>query len=265
MQKHYLLPAFSVVSGLAGAVIRAMELGRAFDPGTGLPVRGGSVSFLMSLFSVAAMVAFAVFSMLFRGCMKEDLQYLSGENSTSTRVLMALSALTLAAAAVYDFAANAGQLPLSRIILILLAAFSALSIIVRALRPGREYAVFSLVPIFWCCFWLVLIYRVRSIDPVITDYVYELFAVVACALFFSKSAGYDFGSRKFRLNVFFMSAAVYLCMVTAAGPLSAKLLYGVQITAGYTLLYFVACCMNALGCMIWFLDPANRDFARSAA
>ena len=65
----------------------------------------------------------------------------------------------------------------------------------------------------------ILIYRDRSIDPVVEYYIYELFAVVTGMIFFYRLAGYEFGSRKPRLSVFFGIIAVYLGFVTALGPL----------------------------------------------
>jgi len=262
MHRHYLLPAFSLIAGLCGAFIRASELSRAFEPETGLQIPGESISLIISAFTAAVIIAFAIISVLFKGRLKDGLRVLPGDKSTSAKILVTASALMLIGAAVFDFSVNRGELPLSRIIMIMLAAFAAISILIRAVKPGKEYALFSLVPIFWCCFWLILIYRDRSVDPVVPDYIYELFAVVASALFFYGSAGYDFGSRKIRLNVLYGSAAVYLSTVTAVGPVAAKLLYSVDIVNTDVILYFAACTLYALGGMLWLLDPANRDFAR---
>lgn len=262
MHRRYLLPAFSLLSGLCGAAVRACELARAFEPETGFKIPGEPTSIIMSAFTVAAIIVFAVMSALTGGRLKEGLRTLPGDKSASAKVMVIASAFMLFGAAMFDLSFNGEGLPLSRIILVIFAIFSAASILVRIAKPGKGYSLFSLVPIFWCCYWLIIIYRERSVDPVVTDYAYELFAVVASALFFYGAAGYDFGIRKIRLNVFYASTAVYLSTVTLIGPVAAKLFYGGAIANADFLPYFAACILYALGGMLWFLDPANRDSAR---
>jgi asparagine N-glycosylation enzyme membrane subunit Stt3 len=154
MRKHVLFPFFALIMGIAGAFIRASELSRAFEPGTGLQIPGETASSAMQLFSAAAIVIFAVFAALQRGRLKEGLRIFGGEKNTASQVLAAAAAIMLIAAACFEFAMDREGLPLSRLIQILLALFAAVSIIIRITKQGKEYAFFSLVPIFWCCFWL---------------------------------------------------------------------------------------------------------------
>lgn len=260
MKKNICLSIFALIAGIVGASIRAFELSHAFEPDSGLQIPGEPVSLVMIAFAVAVLLLFAVAASLLRGKMKDDLKVFSDEKGAMSQMLVLASAILLFVAACVEYAFDRGGLPATRVIQILLAVFAAFSLMVRVWKPGRAYAFFALVPIFWCCYWLILVYRDRSIDPVVADYIYELFAVVASALFFYRTASYDFGIRNFRMTAFFGFSAIFLCTMTACGPILAKLLYDTAIANSETLLYFAACALYSVGGTIWFLKAEHRDF-----
>ena len=252
MQKraHVCLPIFALIMGICGAVIRAVELQHSFEPNAGLLISGINVQ-IMRWFTIAVILLSAVFAFLLKGKLEDGLHLLSGKDDTVTKTLCIVGCFLLLGAAANNYVGYRQVLRTSEIILLLLAAFAAVSLLIRIGKQGKEYNIFSLVPVFWCSFWLILIYRDRSIDPVVEDYIYELFAVVASTLFFYGLVGYDFGSRNRRLSVFFGLVAVYLCLVTALGPVLAAVLYDRTIVYANIILYYAACAIIALGGIHW--------------
>jgi hypothetical protein len=253
------LPIFAVITGVCGAVIRAVELYRAFDTDTGLMAPGDMSVQVMRVFTVAVIIISAVLSALLKGRLADDLHLLSGEDNTVSKIISTAGCLMLIAAAAYDYMAGRSTLRVSEIVLLLLAVFSAISLIVRMIKPGKDYAFFSIVPVFWCSFWLILIYRDRSIDPVVEYYIYELFAVVTGMIFFYRLAGYEFGSRKPRLSVFFGIIAVYLGFVTALGSVIARVVFNLPIDHARGLLYYAASATVALGGLCWITKCVSRN------
>ena len=254
MQKkaHVYLPIFALIMGVCGAVLRAVELVRSFEPDTGLLIPVFAVQ-AMRWFTIAVVLLSALFAFLTRGELRNGLHLLSGEEDATTKTLCVAGCFLLLAAAAYNYVGYRQVLRVSEIILLLFAAFSAVSLLIRVSKPGEEYRIFSLVPVFWCCFWLVLIYRDRSINPVVEDYIYELFAVVAITLFFYGLIGYDFGSRKRRASVFFGLVAIYLCVVTSFGPIIAAVIYKRTIVYANVIMYYAACAVIAMGGVHWLI------------
>lgn len=261
MQKraYVFFPVFSVMMGICGAVFRAVELSRAFDAETGLMEPGDRSVLVMRLFTVAFIVFAAVLSALLRGKLSDGLHLLSGNDNTLSKTVSTAGSMLLIAAAAFDYVKGRQMLLTSELILMLLAVLSAISLIVRMAKPGKDYAFFSIVPVFWCCFWLILIYRDRSVDPVIEYYVYELFAVVFCTLFFYRLAGYEFGLRKPRLSVFYGTIAIYLSFVTFLGPVIAKVVYSLPVDHGRSLLYYAACGVISLGGLRWITKGISQS------
>ena len=66
------------------------------------------------------------------------------------------------------------------------------------------YFIFTLLmPAYTCCMWLIVAYQARAADPVILDYVYELFAIIAVLLGLYFIAGFSFERPKVRRASFF--------------------------------------------------------------
>jgi hypothetical protein len=157
MQKkaHVYLPIFALIMGVCGAVLRAVELVRSFEPDTGLLIPVFAVQ-AMRWFTIAVVLLSALFAFLTRGELRNGLHLLSGEEDATTKTLCVAGCFLLLAAAAYNYVGYRQVLRVSEIILLLFAAFSAVSLLIRVSKPGEEYRIFSLVPVFWCCFWLVL-------------------------------------------------------------------------------------------------------------
>ncbi len=109
------------------------------------------------------------------------------------------------------------------------------------------------------CMWLVVAYQARAADPVILDYVYELFAIIASLLGLYFTAGFSFERPKVRRASFFSLLGVYFSIVTLADShdLASMLLYG------FAILYLILTSALTLLCNVSPLGtPPNRKHQR---
>lgn len=98
------------------------------------------------------------------------------------------------------------------------AAFAILGL--RCLRANQNgiYSFFAIVPVFWACFSLIMIFRERIADPIIADYIFLLFAFICILLFTYAQAGYIY--RKNRIKVALCTAVLgsYFCVIELLAP-----------------------------------------------
>ena len=64
--------------------------------------------------------------------------------------------------------------------------------------------------------WLIVSYQEHSGDPIILDYVYQLFAVIAAVLGCYFLSGFGFGRGRPAAAAFFSAEAMYFALVTLA-------------------------------------------------
>ena len=221
MKKHYLLPLVSVLGGFGGLFLRRMQLETAFEPASGLPIPGAPAT--MALLALSLAVAVALF-FLARGGARVPTPYSAAfqYGCVPCFIIAEVGVACLATgAAMMLFGwrdAGGGALALCCGLFMLLAA-SCLSIITaRNSRNGwkGEGSVLLLAPPFACCLWLMLSYQSWARDPVVNDYMFALFAVIATMLAFYYMAAYSFGQPKETLTLFFGGLAVYFCIICLA-------------------------------------------------
>ena len=109
----------------------------------------------------------------------------------------------------------------SRVLLALMSLVSAACLFVVGKNNYRmegrgKYSAALLLPSYTCCLWLISAYQARSADPVILDYVYQLFAVIAAVLGTYFTAGFAFERAKVFRASFFSLLGIYFCLVTLA-------------------------------------------------
>ena len=207
MRKDILLPGVAVVGGAAGFLLRRWELSTAFEPDTGLPVAGAPATW--ALIALTVVVA-AVLAVLCRGTHRVfpggyDEAFGAPNNALYLTVLVAAAFLMAA----------------SRVLLALMSLVSAACLFVVGKNNYRmegrgKYSAALLLPSSTCCLWLISAYQARSADPVILDYVYQLFAVIAAVLGTYFTAGFAFERAKVFRASFFSLLGVYFCLVTLA-------------------------------------------------
>lgn len=245
MRKEFLLPALALGGGLAGLALRLWELSSAFEADTGLPVAGAPATLVLAGFSAAVLLALVLLCRGtrrgFQGSYDEAFQ---AAGSTPYLTVMVAAAFLMAGSGVLllaqaggvlseSLAASAGaglglsglfQLLLSvgrELLLAILALASAASLFLLGKNNYKgegkgERSGCLLTPAYTACVWLIVSYLDHSGDPIVLDYVYQLFAVVAAVLGSYFLAGFGYQRPKGFPAAFFSLAAMYFCLVTLA-------------------------------------------------
>ena len=245
MRKEFLLPALALGGGLAGLALRLWELSSAFEADTGLPVAGAPATLVLAGFSAAVLLAPVLLcrgtGRGFQGSYDEAFQ---AAGSTPYLTVMVAAAFLMAGSGVLllaqaggvlseSLAASAGtglglsglfQLLLSvgrELLLAILALASAASLFLLGKNNYKgegkgERSGCLLTPAYTACVWLIVSYLDHSGDPIVLDYVYQLFAVVAAVLGSYFLAGFGYQRPKGFPAAFFSLAAMYFCLVTLA-------------------------------------------------
>lgn len=236
MHKQLVLPVTAAAGGIAGFFLRRWELISAFEPDSGLPIPGMPATWGLILLSAAAA---AILALLCRGVGRDfvggydeafhaegNILYMTG--MVAAAFLMAISGglLLMQVPGLYESAMSQTKgLPmlslLPRLLLAVLCLCSAWSFLslgrnnYRGEQKGK-YSASLLIPSYTACMWLIVAYQARSGDPIILDYVYQLFAIIAAVLGTYFMAGFGFERAKVFRSSFFSLAAMYFILVTLA-------------------------------------------------
>lgn len=235
MRKEILLPGVAVAGGVAGFFLRRWELAAAFEPDTGLPIPGAPSTWALIALSVAVA---AVLALLCRGTHRRftggyDEAFGAPSNVPYLMCLVAAAFLMAASGLLTVLLYLRHDVTtLSRVLLAVLCLVSAVCLFLVGRNNYRmegqgKYSLALLIPSYTCCLWLITSYQARSADPVILDYVYQLFAVIAAVLGTYFMAGFAFERAKVFRSSFFSLLGVYFSLVTLADQhdLPMRLLY----------------------------------------
>lgn len=216
MKRIFIIGILPFLIGVVGAYLRAHELIFVIDEVTGLPSSGSSVTAVLGGLSILLAVSLLICS--FVAYKKESTVPDTAKNSLGVPVSAVLSAVLLFAYGGYKLYICAADFEVTSLIYGFLTVYCAASILIIGLmrlenRDNALYAVFAVVPVFWACFSLILLFRERISDPIILDYIYLLFAYISILLFAYAVSAFVFGKN--RLVIAFLSGGigVYLCTI----------------------------------------------------
>ena len=230
MRKELTVPLTALVGGAAGFFLRRWELSSAFEADTGLHIPGSSAT--MALIALSAVVAL-ILALACRGIHRDfpggydqafaapgNAPYMMGMPAAAFLFLLAGGASLLELAGTYRTAGSYFTLlPQTLLTALCIASGACLFLLgknnYRAEGRGR-YSACLLLPAYTACLWLIVSYQEHSGDPVVLDYVYQLFAVIASVLGAYFMAGFAFERAKAFRSVFFSQLAVYFSLVTLA-------------------------------------------------
>lgn len=241
MRKNMLLPVLTLVAGAAGFGLRKWQLATGFESSTGLAIPGAPAAMALAVFSAAVM------ALLFLLTRKEEKSlswytlYAAGyQNSLAATALILAAMLLLASAgvelvnqSVNGFFPASGDTPFARIasrilpplrVVLCVGALPCVFLWSRDLLRGEggTEELATLEPCLLFCVWLISTYQLRSADPVIQDYLYEVLAIVTALLGLYFIAGPSFGNGRPRSALLFCLAGTYFALVALAdGPLLA--------------------------------------------
>lgn len=253
MKKEFFLPALTVAGGILGFGLRRWELATAFEPDTGLPIAGVPATYaLAALSAVMVLVLLLLCRSKFEYLPREDDSAFAALGNRLYAASSVLSAFLMLGGGVFmgwsflagrsdalawgTFQIQSFSLIMRLIVAVLAAAAGVAMLVVAKSRfrgPMRsKYDILQLLPAYACGIWLVASYQTRAGDPVQLDYVYQIFAIIACLLGLYYCAGFSFGKGKPYRTCLFSLLGVYSSAVTLADGhnLADTLLYAAVIT-----------------------------------
>jgi hypothetical protein len=247
MKKGGFFSLLVLVAGIAGAVLRRLERQTGFEPETGLAISGNVFAICLIGLS-GAVFLFLLFVML---CIRhQPLFWYDRASLTESPVFFALYCVAAALVAIggvlFVGKAIAGPGVLTtKLILGLFAIGAGLSLAWTAKgnygqREKGRYRLRLLIPPFFCCYWLILAYEGHAANPVVLQYVYELFAIICGVLAFYFISTFDYGQAKVKPALLFGWMACYFSIVTLAdghGPETMLLYIGFTL---YLLVYLAS-------------------------
>lgn len=236
MRRALILPVTAIAGGAAGFFLRRLELATAFEPDTGLPIPDMPVTWALIALSAAVAVLLLPLSLgAGRGMeggydqafqARDNLPYMMGMTAGAFLTAAAGVLLLLKLPRLYAEASleTSGFPMFSLVPMVLLAVLclcSAWSMLMLGKNNYRgeekgKYSAWLLIPAYTCCMWLIVSYQEHSGDPVILDYVYQLFAVIAAVLACYFISGFGFQRSRPGLTLFFSGEAMYFTLVTLA-------------------------------------------------
>ena len=265
------IPLLALIAGIAGLLIRRLELSKAFEADTGFAVRGEPITAVLIAISVAFLVLAVATGLLISRRMRAADDYGAVFTSRSIfypAISLGLGVVWLVADVMYFLdvygryteaargIAFTGGFPILEAIFVFLAVVSALSIIFLAWgayrgRGGTDMMVFSVIPSVFFSFWLILLYKNNASNPVILKYAYECLAIVAAALSFYFSAGFVYKKVATGRTLFSFLVTIYFCTVVLADDigLPLKLIFGVAVLGAL------------LNCVVYIRNLRDKDEA----
>lgn len=236
MRKELILPVTAIVGGAIGFFLRRLELATAFEPDTGLPIEGMPVTWALIALSAAVAVVLLLlclgvgkgfeggYDQAFRA--RDAAPYMMGMTAgafltAAAGVLLLLKLPRLYAEASLETSGFPMFSLVPMVLLSVLCLASAWSMLMlgknnyRGEEKGR-YSAWLLIPAYTCCMWLIVSYQEHSGDPIILDYVYQLFSVIAAVLGCYFLSGFGFGRSRPAAAAFFSAEAMYFALVTLA-------------------------------------------------
>jgi len=221
----FFIPFYAVAAGAIGFYFRLLELWNVFDPRTGLPERGATITYALIALSVVFILILVGLSIgiSVKRTAPEGFENSFGTGSLSYPFTFVIIGLIWLLATVIQFLSlgAAGILIMSDIYFLALSALSAISIIVfsiEAYQNPRSKSIFvlSIIPTLFMCFWLILLYRQNASNPILLSYVYQCLAIMASILSFYLMSGFVCAKPALGKTIFFQLAAIFFCFVTLA-------------------------------------------------
>jgi len=266
MVKKLIPPLLAVAGGVVGFGLRKWELAAAFDPETGLARLGTVPTLLLILLSVGMLALLAALAApQVKGDLRSGDELLAAPDNTLYMGSVVVISFLFAAAGVWnllelwkayeDTVSMGGSYfsLLPRLGMVVLSVMAAVGL----LKQGREnyhgsnarhFSHIPLLPAYLCCLWLIVTYQARCGDPVILDYVWEMFAVVTGVLGTFYVAGMSFDRPKPCRAVVSALMCVYFSLMTLADD-----------HTGPYLLLFAAIALYCLTAAVLLLFNARRN------
>lgn len=221
MLKVCLLPLLAVIGGIGGFFLRHWELSTAFEI-SGLATPWAPASVMLIVLSIILALVVAILCRKPKNELKTYGEAFFAPGNWLYLVILALASACLLVGALFGLkdeitSWSRSFLRLLLWALCLAAFFCVLNIALSNFRSvSRKYNVTLLIPAYAFCLWLVSAYQQHAADPVVLDYVYELFAIICTLLGLYFAAAFSFAKAKVWRCAFFSLMGIYFSIVTLA-------------------------------------------------
>lgn len=228
-----LLPILAALLGVFGGVFRGLSLLNGYEPQTHLPIAGDNFQLMLIILSVVSVVIFVILCEKFKFDAEPQFEKAFISDSAGYKTLCVLSALItiLCGAGGFYFAlTNSDKSFYSHITefpLWILAVLTGVAIIglIRAKENITESsAYFTLIPMFWAAFDLIVIFKNNSSSPFVGYYSFELIPSVFLTLAFYAFASFLYSKPKPKFMLFAISLAIVFSLVCVIGTVMAHIL-----------------------------------------
>lgn len=213
-----------IVMGIISAFLRANELCYVYDRASELPLNPSAVTWVLIAITCVMTLAYIAWALL----TKKDRATVE-KPARVLPIFSCASALVLLAYGGYELYLYMQSRELTGAIFGVLTLACAVSILIVGIkgiemRENSIYNTLAAIPTFWACYCLILIFRQRIADPIISHYVYLLLAFVCILLFAYSQCAYAFG--KDRLCVAYIAApmGIYFCVIELLAPIIGDLI-----------------------------------------
>ncbi|MGI6029139.1 MAG: hypothetical protein ACOX81_06995 [Candidatus Heteroscillospira sp.] len=191
-----------------------------FDPETHLAAPWAASSIFLVLFSLASAIGLGILLLpvLSYGLGEEPAAAVRGSGELYKGLCAAIGAAVCLAGAVLMLQAGNELYPMLRKVLGALAILSGAGIISTGWSgkhdAGSSSACFwSIVPVLFCCFWLIVSYKDHSANPVIWSYAVEIIAISAAAVALYLIAGFLFFRARLFPTCLMCAIGTFLCFM----------------------------------------------------
>lgn len=223
-----LLPPLALVLGVAGAFLRHVELVDGFDPVTGLAAPGCTARWVLAAMTAAIFAVLAAVALLAGKRLRvvDSFRKAFYTRGYASFAVMASLGIIVTLCALIGMGTQSVPMALtgmSKWVFFALLALAGLGMTAMAYsaytqRDTSFLRLGSVLPAVLYCYWLVALYRMNAGNPVLADYCYGALGFSAASMGFYYSAGYAFGRRSLRGNIFLGSGSVFLLTVAVADP-----------------------------------------------
>lgn len=213
---------FTLLCGIAAAILRGFQLANSFEPETQLIPPGDPLTIAMMVLSALFVAGIAVCA--FTAAKKEQPRKPLGD-AWLILELAALAALFTASA--YDVYVGIADFRISLLCLGILGLFSGAALLYIALSINKlkftsATGFWATVPVFWACFMLIVEFWGQAGNPVRSAFLYGMLAAVFCTLALYAAAGFFFKRVKPGWALFYTLSGAFFAVVTLGGSLFAR-------------------------------------------
>lgn len=210
----------TAVAGVFGAFFRWLENLNAFEPDTGLMLPAAKTTMLMAAYMLAACALFVVLALMWTkrcDCSADPAIALRPFTFVPNLICKLCGAAVAVLGIVLMFSAPAARYPSLERLFAAACILGGVAIMFVAVRGDGSALVSrgaSLIPVLFCCMWLVLSYKNSAENPVVWAFLVELLAIIATLMAWYELAAYHYGRAKPRAALFFVQAAAFMDIAT---------------------------------------------------